>query len=337
MDTYDILNIAVWCEDKREIDDTFDFCYEYVRENFFDEIGGGDFLEESYDDDYDFFDYINEAATPSSSLAKAKALVKKNKKKIAIIAACATALIAVVLILNKKGDKKKAEAAKKAGEALKEAAKKAGEENKKVENTIKTVEKEAKAASTPEAKKTVENKVAIVVAHAEKVAEKTEKIAEKAEEQKKFYAPAVVTVNDKELDKRHQKVTQLDFELNFSQDNMGKYAYELEKYYGKDFQKRVMKKLYKLTNDSRAKNDPEFLGRALEHYANQLGKDPKLKGGPFSNQSMAYNWFTTALGSMGKSIRRNKDAYRDASSGRLWYDTAVNARNKAERKKVYGK
>lgn len=184
---YNTLEIGLWCENK-EFEEA-NFCYESVKESFFDDICGND---EFYTEGI-----VDKLKKPkkeeSTKSAKIKKLIGANKKKIAIVAACAVAILAAVVILKKKGKTKEAEAAKKVGESLKASAEKLKEKNNEVEKVAKEAEKELSHAKLAAEYAEAQKKMEKAVGNAETVGSYVDSLVKKAQDsKKKFCAPAVI-------------------------------------------------------------------------------------------------------------------------------------------------
>ena len=109
-----LLEYGCTCSD---IDD-LNFCYEAVKEDFFEEIGGSSF---------------NESGESGNKTAKIKSLIRDNKKKIAIIAGVAVALGTISVLLYRKGKNKEAAATKEASGKVKKLASLFSRKNKEIE------------------------------------------------------------------------------------------------------------------------------------------------------------------------------------------------------------
>ena len=168
---YDVLNAGLYCESVEQ--DDAEFCYEAVREAFFDEISDMEYLEESGD-----------------SKGKIKTILKENKKKIAVIAACIVAITAIIVILRKKGSKTSVEKAEQAKEVLVEAKEKAVEATKKAEQASKAATTDAEYAKAEK-----------IAEQASKVCEATAKKAEDKKAEVKKLLPAVVRPSAEEMGK----------------------------------------------------------------------------------------------------------------------------------------
>ena len=184
---YNTLETGLWCAGKGF--EEANFCYESVKESFFDDICGNDeFYTEGIVDKFK----KPKKAEPTKS-AKIKKIISANKKKIAIVAACAVAILAAVVILKKKGKTKEAEAAKKVGESLKASAEKLKEKNNEVENVAKEAEKELSHAKLAAEYAEAQKKMEKAVGNAETVGSYVDSLVKKAQDsKKKFCAPTVI-------------------------------------------------------------------------------------------------------------------------------------------------
>lgn len=302
---YNILDVGLWCEGK-DFEEA-ELCYDIIREDFFDDIGGGELFEEA----------------SSSKSAQLKQTIKNNKKKIAIIAACSVALIAAVVILKKKGKTKEAAQAKKAGEHFKSVASTLKNQNTQVESAAKSVIQEEKKASTPEQKKAAAKKVEKVLEKAEAVNAKAEKTAEVAKEKKeKFYAPAVVTQTSKAMD-----------DLEGLDRKYGK-AIERGRYYRSSYikvfneiEKKRSKLLDKIYKRAERENwDPKVRRKAINRISDELNKElvSKIGSGNIRDLNDAEKFEY-------KTRWSNKKNLDDFNYSRAVYDRAVDASNKKAR------